>query len=205
VAARSDVPHHHEVSRSNPAAQLDLHYAAAGQLISPRDTGSANWNDPIQMVFDELMDRASVEAAFSLIPQTRGTFQWDGNILTFTPPTEWEEGLHYVITLDTSLKTAPGEQPLHLPQQLSFTTLDENGEVSFGYGPKFQVVDPAGRRAVQFSAWGVLIRPITARLCHQPRTISRSLHLRFSRRWPNGRQAHPGGRSQTAAHLEDRR
>lgn len=134
------------------------------KLISPRDTSEANWNDLIQIAFDEPVDHASVEATFSIIPQTRGTFQWNGNVLTFTPQTEWDEGLHYVITLNTSLKTAQGEQPLHLPQRLSFTTLDENGEVSFGYGPKLQVVDPAGRRAVQFSAWGNLIRPITVRL-----------------------------------------
>jgi uncharacterized protein YfaS (alpha-2-macroglobulin family) len=134
------------------------------KLISPSDTSRANWNEPIRILFDEPMDRASVEAAFSINPEARGTFQWLNNTLTFTPQTEWDEGRHYVITLATSLKTAPGEQPLHLPQQLSFTTIDENGEVSFGYGPKIQVIDPAGRRAVQFAAWGTLIRPITVRL-----------------------------------------
>ena len=134
------------------------------KLISPRATDVANWNDPIQITFNEPMDRASVEAAFSTNPEMSGAFQWKDNTLTFTPRYEWEEGRHYVITLDTSLKTAQGEQPLRMPQRLYFTTLDENGEVNFGYGPKFQVVDPAGRRAVQFSAWGTLIRPITLRL-----------------------------------------
>ena len=134
------------------------------KLISPRATNVANWNDPIQITFNESMDGASVEAAFSTNPEMSGAFQWKDNTLTFTPRYEWEEGRHYVITLDTSLKTAQGEQPLRMPQRLTFTTLDENGEVNFGYGPKFQVVDPAGRRAVQFSAWGTLIRPITLRL-----------------------------------------
>jgi uncharacterized protein YfaS (alpha-2-macroglobulin family) len=134
------------------------------KITSPRDTSSVNWNEPIQITFNEPMDRASVEAAFSTNPQMRGTFQWQSNTLTFTPRYEWDEGRHYVITLDTSLKTAQGEEPLSTAQRLYFTTLDENGEVSFGYGSKFQVVDPAGRRAVQFGVWGTVIRPITVRL-----------------------------------------
>ena len=110
-----------------------------------------------------------------------------------------------MITLATSLKTAQGEQPLDLPRLLYFTTVDENGEVSFGYGPKFQVVDPAGRRAVQFSAWGNLIRPITVRLY----AIGLEQFLdRYTSGFrgvgPSRRQAHRSGRSQTAADVEDR-
>ncbi|HTP07243.1 MAG TPA: MG2 domain-containing protein, partial [Anaerolineae bacterium] len=133
-------------------------------LISPSQTGSANWNDPIQISFSEAMDHASVEAAFSTNPESRGQFYWQDNTLTFKPLTDWAEGTHYVITFETSLKTAKGEQPLEVPRYFYFTTVDESGEVSFGYGPKFQVVDPAGRRAVQFLAWGNLVRPATVRL-----------------------------------------
>jgi uncharacterized protein YfaS (alpha-2-macroglobulin family) len=132
--------------------------------ISPSDTQPANWDDPIQITFSRTMDRASVEAAFSLNPEMRGAFHWKDNTLTFTPQTDWDEGAHYTISLATSLKTAQGEQSLELPRHFYFNTVDESGEVSFGYGPKFQVIDPAGRRAVQFSAWGNLIRPITVRL-----------------------------------------
>jgi uncharacterized protein YfaS (alpha-2-macroglobulin family) len=134
------------------------------KLISPGEYSQANWNDPIQIAFSEAMDHASVEAAFSTYPKMRGQFYWQDNTLTFKPQTDWDEGTRYVITLANSLKTADGDQPLGVPQLLYFTTVDESGEVSFGYGPKFQVVDPAGRRAVQFSAWGNLIRPATVRL-----------------------------------------
>jgi hypothetical protein len=132
--------------------------------ISPSETSPANWNDPIRITFGEALDRASVEAAFSIYPEMSGAFQWQDNTLIFTPQHEWEEGRRYAIKLAPMLKTAQGEQPLESPRLLYFTTLDENGEVSFGYGSKFQVVDPAGRRAVQFSAWGNLVRPIAVRL-----------------------------------------
>src|SRR5512147_1940217 len=43
-------------------------------------------------------------------------------------------------------QAAPSSTP-----PIEATTQAENGQVSFGSGPKFQVVDPSGRRAVQFA------------------------------------------------------
>lgn len=130
----------------------------------PFATNAAKWSDPIEIAFGEAMNQASVEAAITIQPEASGTFKWIGNTLVFTPRYEWNEGTHYDVTIAPTIKTARGEQPLRSPYRFGFATIAESGEVNFGYGPKFQVVDPSGRRAVQFSAWGTLIRPATVRL-----------------------------------------
>ncbi len=137
--------------------------AIVTQTILPVNI-TAGWRDLIQIEFAEPMKRASVQASLLITPTTRGAFSWTGNKLTFRPREDWQGGTHYEVTLLPTLQTAQGEQPLRSPARYYFTTATEQGEVSFGYGPKIQVIDPAGRRAVQFAAWGDLVRPITVHL-----------------------------------------
>src|SRR5207253_2628695 len=52
--------------------------------ITPKD-GSAGIaaNTPIQVVFDQEVDHAAAEAAFSLEPTIDGSFSWSGSTLTY--------------------------------------------------------------------------------------------------------------------------
>ncbi len=133
------------------------------QSTTPHPHGVIGWDGVVTLTFDEPMDRASVEAAFSILPAIEGTFRWEGTSLIFAPRGEWAAGAGYTISLAPSLKTAEGKQPLRSPFRLNFSALVEQGHISFGYGPNAQVVNPDGRRAIQFEASGNL-RPITVRL-----------------------------------------
>ncbi|CAG0930333.1 hypothetical protein TFLX_01664 [Thermoflexales bacterium] len=144
----------------------DWSFAVASliEATSPRDNGTIDWSSPVKLTFSQAVDRASVEAAFSIEPETKGAITWKANVLTFKPVHEWVGDTSYTVSLSTSVKTNDGGRPLKDPFIFHFRTKEESGQVSFGYGPKFQVVDPSGRRAVQFAAWGNLSRPATVKL-----------------------------------------
>ncbi|MGH2593002.1 MAG: MG2 domain-containing protein, partial [Anaerolineae bacterium] len=149
---------------SAPATTWSFSVAPFVRETTPGQNSTIDWNGAVAITFDEPMDRASVEAAFSIFPAIEGTFRWEEDTtLVFTPHDEWAAGMSYVVTLEPSLETAEGKQPLRSPFRLNFSTPVEQGPISFGYGPKVQVVNPDGRRAVQFEASGNL-RPISVRL-----------------------------------------
>ena len=64
---------------------------------------------PIVLVFDQAMDKTSVEAAFSLEPAVKGKFDWpDERTLRFTPATAWKRGTQYRVSLATSARSTAG-------------------------------------------------------------------------------------------------
>ncbi|HKZ82375.1 MAG TPA: MG2 domain-containing protein [Anaerolineae bacterium] len=129
----------------------------------PAPNGTLWWEDEVKIEFLRPMDRASVEAAFSIQPDVRGVLRWEDTALVFKPGEEWRVGTRYAVTLSPTLKTTDGKPVLRSPFRLSFSTPAEQGRIHFGWGPKVQVVNPGGRRAVQFEASGTL-RPIAVRL-----------------------------------------
>ena len=78
---------------------------------------------PIVLVFDQAMDKASVEAAFTVEPAVEGTFDWpDERTLRFTPATAWERGTRYRVTLGTAARSAAG-LPLKAEYSFRFSTV----------------------------------------------------------------------------------
>lgn len=59
--------------------------------------------EPLQVFFNQPMDRASVEAGLQVTPATSGQFSWtpDSRTLTFTPNTVWQPTNHIVRILGT--------------------------------------------------------------------------------------------------------
>ena len=77
---------------------------------------------PIALVFDQAMDKASVEAAFSISPTLQGAFEWQGNRLLFTPAGEGlQRATTYQVTLQ-DVRSAAG-QVLSEPYRFSFNTV----------------------------------------------------------------------------------
>jgi uncharacterized protein YfaS (alpha-2-macroglobulin family) len=64
---------------------------------------------PIILVFDQVMDKASVEAAFTVEPAIGGAFDWpDERTLRFTPAAAWQRETHYQVALTTAARSAAG-------------------------------------------------------------------------------------------------
>ncbi len=77
-------------------------------------------NDPVQVTFNMNMDSASVAEAFSIEPETGGTFHWDEDYLTvsFQPEIPYDVSTTYNVTIDT---TAQHQWGVSLDSALSFT------------------------------------------------------------------------------------
>jgi uncharacterized protein YfaS (alpha-2-macroglobulin family) len=80
---------------------------------------------PIEIAFDQPMDRASVEKAFSIqpAPNTMGTFTWvNAQTVQFMPKGGFERGQTYLVQIDTTAKSQAGVA-LQRPFQLRFGTV----------------------------------------------------------------------------------
>ena len=76
----------------------------------------------IEVVFSEEVDRASAEAAFSIVPSTRGAFSWTAATLIFTPAERLPLETDFVITLAAGVRDAAGNQ-MSQPVELAFVTV----------------------------------------------------------------------------------
>jgi hypothetical protein len=79
---------------------------------------------PIQLVFDQPMDPASVEMAFAIEPQVSGTFEWPtARVLQFKPAgTGFKRAARYTVTVKENARSAEG-LVLKAPLQFHFTTV----------------------------------------------------------------------------------
>ena len=90
---------------------------------SPQTGEELALDAPLELVFDQPMNPASVEAAFSLQPETPGTFTWpDARSLRFTPATPWPRGSSYELLLSQEARSADGV-PLGEPFRLRFSSV----------------------------------------------------------------------------------
>ncbi len=63
----------------------------------------------ITVYFDSPMNRNTVEAAFAIAPQVKGTFNWpDDSTLVFKPETPFERASRYTVTIGTGAQSAAG-------------------------------------------------------------------------------------------------
>lgn len=100
-------------------------------VIGARPTGTRIGLDaPISLTFNQPVDRASAEAAFSVSPQVAGSFAWSGNTMTFRPA-----GYGYQTTY--SYGVAAGIKP-------------EFGLPGVGYGAQFTTAYEIKKLSVPF-------------------------------------------------------
>ncbi len=90
---------------------------------SPRGAGT-NTTPSIVITFDEAMNRASVEASFSITPDMNGAFAWsaDNRTVTFLPDRTLLPATDYFVAIDSSAKDMAGNT-LSGSTTFSFTTL----------------------------------------------------------------------------------
>ena len=74
----------------------------------------------INLNFITAMDNASVEAAFSTLPATNGSFAWNGNNMTYTPDSNLAYNQIYNVTVGTGAKDLAGN--MLSPYSWQFTT-----------------------------------------------------------------------------------
>ncbi len=98
-----------------PAPQLAYRSPAPGEE-QPIDA-------PIELTFDEPMDEASVEAAFSISPTVRGSITWtDQRTMRFTPAGDLARGQRYQVTVAPTAENAEGK-PLEDAATFDFSTV----------------------------------------------------------------------------------
>lgn len=108
---------------------------------SPARGEEATLDRSLTLVFDQPMDPASTEAAFSIEPAVAGAFSWpDPATLVFAPRAGWERATRYWVKLDTAAKSAAG---LSLREEVDFTF------ATVGYLEVTQVIPEPGTADVE--------------------------------------------------------
>jgi hypothetical protein len=84
-----------------PAPRLLSRSPAPGEAQPP--------DSPLELTFDQPMDRPSVEAGLSISPAVRGSFSWTGErTLRFTPAEPLERGAGYEVTVAATARNVEG-------------------------------------------------------------------------------------------------
>ncbi len=75
-------------------------------VVSPEDGGVITMyrHEHIVISFNQMMNKKSVERAFSVSPQVLGDFSWNANQLTFSPRTDLEKGVSYKVLVGASAR-----------------------------------------------------------------------------------------------------
>ncbi|MEP7285907.1 MAG: Ig-like domain-containing protein [Chloroflexota bacterium] len=95
---------------------------SAPRVISstPAEREVVGPNAAIQLIFDQAMDRASVEASFVIDPKVDGKFTWtDDSTLVFTPTAPLQRGQTYALTVGMGAKSK-SNVALDDPYKLAF-------------------------------------------------------------------------------------
>ncbi|HFE39400.1 MAG TPA: hypothetical protein ENK06_13480, partial [Gammaproteobacteria bacterium] len=86
-------------------------------------TNNATVDQVVGIVFNEAMDQAATQGAFSITPPIPGDFSWQGNTLSFTPVANLVEQQTYTVTLQTTAADVAGNN-LSNPLSFDFTVGD---------------------------------------------------------------------------------
>ncbi|PJF42777.1 MAG: hypothetical protein CUN50_02965, partial [Candidatus Thermofonsia Clade 1 bacterium] len=114
-------------SMSTLQAQTDL---GAPRIVAstPAQREIVSPTSLVQIIFDQPMDRASVEAAFLIDPPVDGTLRWaDDQTLTFAPAAPLPRGTAYLVQIGTAARSAQG------------TALEERFRLNFQIAPNLSV------------------------------------------------------------------
>ncbi|MCL7451450.1 MAG: Ig-like domain-containing protein [Anaerolineae bacterium] len=97
---------------------------APGLLFrSPAPGEEQPLQEPIELTFDQPMDRASVEAALTISPTLGGRLTWlDDRTVSFVPDRELERGARFRVTVDDRAENVEGK-PLEEAVSFEFSTV----------------------------------------------------------------------------------
>lgn len=127
--------------------------------ISPLPDTVIDLNQPISLVFNQAMDKNSVEAAFHFQPGISGRFLWEGEkIVTFTPDQPLAAGSKLHLALDTSAQAA-NKLNLRDPYEVGFTTAEALKILQVFPSDEARDVDP---QSVIFVAFNQPVVPLGA-------------------------------------------
>ncbi|UCF07539.1 MAG: Ig-like domain-containing protein, partial [Thermoplasmata archaeon] len=82
---------------------------------------NASIHTDIAVIFNEPMDRSTLNDAFIIIPEVHGSFSWKANRLTFIPNTPLLFGTTYFVIIGAEAQDIVGNA-LDFPYEFSFTT-----------------------------------------------------------------------------------
>jgi hypothetical protein len=116
------------------AAVKDVHGHSGGEVFARNFTtvpqprvvaaepngGSAPPESPVRIEFDRDVDRASVEAAFTIEPPTAGSFQWESERVVLWRPASFPHSTYYKIAVAGA---SPGGDSV-IPHEWTFRTHD---------------------------------------------------------------------------------
>jgi uncharacterized protein YkwD len=128
-------------------------------IDAPEDTaGDVSSDTGIRISFSTPMDRADVEARFTVLPKVRGSFSWHDNQLVYTPRERLEPGTRYAVSL-VGAHDLLGN-PLAGDVSFSFTTRRDAELIRFSPGRHERGVTTR-QIVIRFS------QPMDPRLTHQ--------------------------------------
>ena len=95
----------------------------AAYLAGSSPSGSkVGLTTPVNLTFDQPVDQASAQAAFSISPNVGGSFSWSGNTMSFHPAGCYTYQTTYSVTLAAGIKAIYG-LPSGRPYTIVFTTV----------------------------------------------------------------------------------
>ena len=104
---------------ARPVAVEDIDWAPQVIASDPAPGGEIPANAPITVRFDQPMDQASVEAAFSVTPEVSGELSWpEPAVAVFTPAEALTQGETYRVSLAETAASLNGQT---LPEPVEFT------------------------------------------------------------------------------------
>lgn len=83
-------------------------YVSVSAFSPANHTTAASARSRIKVSFDQIVDHASAQNAFSLSPPAEGSFTWTDNTLIFTPNNPLDKDSNYQITVAAGVKSRYG-------------------------------------------------------------------------------------------------
>lgn len=152
---------------------------------SPARGEEAPLDRSLILVFDQPMDPASVEAAFSIDPPVEGTFSWqDPATLVFTPLSNWERATRYRVRLDTTARSADG-LPLREETEFTFATVGYLEVTQVIPEPGMTEVEPTAAVTVMFNRPVVPLQLVSAPSAEMPTPVQFDPPVEGSGEWIN--------------------
>lgn len=121
-------------------------------------------NQPIRVSFNQPMNQAEAEAAFSLRPQggqpVQGVFSWEGNTLIFTPAQPLAHNVTYTAQVKAGAKDAQGKEAIRADKSWTFqsepapglaASQPANGATNYQGGIQLTFASPMDRDNVQIT------------------------------------------------------
>jgi len=108
-------------------------------------------DSPLVLTFDQGMDRLSVEDAFTIEPEVKGTLEWaDERILVFTPDKPWARQAVYRVQVAASAKNQVGI-PMYQEVAFRFTTTGYLEVTQVQPAPDTEEVEMDGTVTIMFN------------------------------------------------------